>query len=109
MTDAPPLGITQRFQVDVDGIGLGGWKSCKGMTVSFKHKFHYEGGLYDQPAAVLPEQLEYQVITLERAMSAVDSPRVQQWLRDISQLWMEDPTGAPTGAVRRRSNCTTPL
>ncbi|MET7390777.1 phage tail protein [Streptomyces sp. NPDC005529] len=88
------MGIIQRFRVTVDGIGsLGGWKSCKGMTVTFKHKVHYEGGIYDQPAFVFPENLEYQVITLERAMSATDSPKVQQWLRDISKLWMEDPTG----------------
>ncbi|MER7577508.1 phage tail protein [Streptomyces sp. NPDC126514] len=93
MKTAPPYGITQRFRVAVDGIDLGGWKSCKGMNVSFKHKFHYEGGIYDGPAAVLPEHLEYQAITLERAMSATESPKVQKWLKDVSQLWMEDPTG----------------
>lgn len=88
-TAGPALNL--RFQVVLDQqIDLGYWKSCKGLAVQFVSKEHYEGGIYDVPAAILPETLKYQPITLERAVTENGSARVQQWLSDMASQWMND-------------------
>ena len=73
------LGLTTRFLVEVDGINLGGWGQCNGLAVEFKNKPIEEGGLYDYQH-ILPDKITYTEITLERAMNAADSAKVQAWL-----------------------------
>src|SRR2546423_13790249 len=74
------LGLQTRFRVVVDGVDLGGWSKCTGLAVDFKAKQIKEGGNYEyQP--ILPDYIEYKPITLERAMNAGDSAKVQSWLR----------------------------
>ena len=47
------LGLNTRFLVEVDGVDLGGWGHCSGLTVEFKNVQIEEGGNYDyQP--ILP-------------------------------------------------------
>ena len=76
---AAVLGLTTRFLVEVDGINLGGWGQCTGLAVDFKNVKLEEGGLYDYQH-ILPDKIEYSDITLERAMNAADSAKVQGWL-----------------------------
>ena len=73
------LGLETRFKVVVDGIDLGGWHSCKGLAVNFHLEPIEEGGEYGFKHW-LPGCLDYPTIKLERAMTASDAPRVQQWL-----------------------------
>jgi phage tail-like protein len=73
------LALKTRFKVVVDGIDLGGWQACEGLEVDFKPFMVQEGG-ENGYLHVLPGCLEYSHIKLTRAMTASDSPRVQQWL-----------------------------
>jgi phage tail-like protein len=81
------LGLTTRFHVVVDGVDLGGWGKCTGLSVDFHPDTIFEGGNYDYKP-ILPGQLEYHAITLERAMEASASQRVQQWLRQRVDTWV---------------------
>ncbi|MEU9132734.1 phage tail protein [Kitasatospora sp. NPDC048540] len=85
-------GITLRFQVTIEGLDLGAWKSCKGLTVSFKHKPIYEGGNYESPVSMLAEQLEYQTITLQRAIANSTSSTVQAYLKQVAASWFHAPS-----------------
>jgi phage tail-like protein len=81
------LGLQARFLVSVDGVNLGGWGKCTGLRVDFKPEVISEGGNYDyQP--ILPGHLEWSAVTLERAMSAAESRKVQQWLSNRVQTWV---------------------
>lgn len=81
------LGLTARFLVSVDGVDLGGWGRCSGLSVDFSPEPIAEGGNYDyQP--ILPGTLKWSPITLERAMTAADSTKVQQWLSGRVQNWV---------------------
>jgi phage tail-like protein len=81
------LGLQTRFKVTVDGVNLGGWSKCTGLTVEFKNKLIKEGGNYEyQP--ILADYIEYKQFLLERAMNAEDSSRVQGWLRSKVSGWM---------------------
>lgn len=87
------LGLTTRFKVIVDGVDLGGWAKCTGLSVEFKPKKINEGGNYEyQP--ILPDHIEYKTIVLERAMNAKDSAHVQNWLRSkVSDYMTADSSG----------------
>lgn len=74
------LGLQTRFKVVVDGVDLGGWSKCKGLSVDFKSTPIKEGGNYEY-LPILPDRIEYKQISLERAMTAKDSAHVQNWLR----------------------------
>ncbi|HEX3786618.1 MAG TPA: phage tail protein [Pseudonocardiaceae bacterium] len=86
--DYPVYGLVMRFGVQVDELtDLGNWSSCKGLTVEFKTRLVHSGGNYTS-ATVLPERVEYQRITLERAMRTPDSTRVLDWLTRVQSQWM---------------------
>lgn len=90
-------GLTMRFAVTVDDLSnLGTWATCKGLRVEFKTKPVTEGGDYTRSFA-LPDRLEYERITLERAMNKRDSDAVRQWLVRMKDKWMT-PTSPPPGA-----------
>jgi phage tail-like protein len=82
------LALTTRFHVSVDGVDLGGWAKCHGLSVTFKSTKLSEGGLY-QYQHVLQEQIEYPNVTLARAMNKDDTAKVQNWLRDRASSWMD--------------------
>ena len=50
------LGLNTRFLVEVDGVDLGGWGQCNGLTVDFKNVAIEEGGNYDYQT-ILPDRL----------------------------------------------------
>jgi phage tail-like protein len=80
------LGLTTRFQVSIDGINMGGWARCSGLSVSFNPELWAEGGNY-QYRAILPGHIEYPKVTLARPMSSQDSATVQSWLSDRANNW----------------------
>jgi phage tail-like protein len=73
------LGLVMRFDVEVDGIDIGGWASCEGLSVDFGLKEVREGGTNDH-SYFLPDQMKYSKIKLVRAMTKADSARVAGWL-----------------------------
>jgi phage tail-like protein len=96
------LGLQTRFLVTVDGVDLGGWGKCSGLKVDFKPEFINEGGNYDY-RPILPGQLDYSPITLERAMTAADSAHVQRWLATRVDAWVHAASSAH-GALEQGIN-----
>lgn len=93
------LGLTTRFLVEVDGVNLGGWGRCSGLTVDFKTKPIEEGGNYDyQP--ILADKIVYTPVRLERAMSASESAQVQRWLSQKASSWMHAPASGGGGTAQ---------
>jgi phage tail-like protein len=86
LSDAARLGMSMRFRVSVDGINLGSWATCAGLSVDFKHKRVNEGGNYEH-SVILPERVEYKAVTLRRAMSQHESAVVQRWLGEVVSGW----------------------
>lgn len=73
------LGLAMRFSAVVDDVDLGSWSSCRGLAVSFNPVKVLEGGANDHEV-VLAGSVKYDTVSLTRAMTASDSPRVMQWL-----------------------------
>jgi phage tail-like protein len=92
LSDAARLGMAMRFRVSVDGINLGSWASCAGLSVEFKNKRIAEGGNYHY-SVILPDRIEYKAVTLRRAMSQQESAIVQGWLTAVVSGWYD--TAAP--------------
>ncbi|GAA3435266.1 phage tail protein [Kutzneria kofuensis] len=99
MNAAAMLGLVTRFHVTVDGVDLGGWARCSGLSVDFKPEVWYEGGNYQHPT-YLPGQIEYPPITLQRAMNAQDTPRVQAWLSSKAQSWVNADSSGGGGTAQ---------
>ena len=93
------LGLTTRFHVVIDGIDLGGWGRCSGLSVNFKPYPIEEGGNYDY-RPILPGQLDYSPVTLKRAMSAKDSARVQAWLSSKVGSWVHADSSGGGGTAQ---------
>lgn len=86
-------GMAMRFDVWVDGLGLGQWASCEGLKVEFTTEPVKNGGHYDYEA-VLPAAVKYSPVTLRRAMIKSDSDKVLAWLREVARKWTDyDGTG----------------
>lgn len=96
------LGLQNRFLVTVDGINLGGWGKCSGLSVSFNPVKLLEGGNYNNEN-ILPGQVKYTEITLERAMVPGESAIVQRWLSSKVNGWVNAP-GSAHGAVAQALN-----
>lgn len=90
LTSEAMLGMSMRFRVHVDGIDLGSWATCAGLSVDFKHILVKEGANYEHPV-ILPDRVEYKAITLKRAMTQQDSALVQQWLAQVVRTWYNTP------------------
>jgi phage tail-like protein len=86
LAESAQLGMAMRFRVSVDGINLGSWASCAGLSVEFKSRRVGEGGTYDY-SMILPERVEYRAVTLRRAMSQQESAIVQGWLTAVVSGW----------------------
>jgi phage tail-like protein len=86
LSDAARLGMSMRFRVSVDGINLGSWATCAGLSVEFKNRRVTEGGNYEY-SVILPDRVEYRAVTLRRAMSQQESAIVQRWLTGVVSGW----------------------
>lgn len=93
------LGLTTRFRVVVDGIDLGGWSKCSGLTVDFKPTFWEEGGNYEYKP-ILQGRIEYSPVTLVRAMNPDDSKRVQGWLKSRITGWVNATSSGGGGTAQ---------
>jgi len=82
----PSLGMNMRFSVSIDGLDLGHWSACKGLNVKLGFKRIEQGGDYTHRPAV-PERIEYQPVTLERAVNRRDSFVLQVWLQAYISQW----------------------
>jgi phage tail-like protein len=96
------LGLQNRFLVTVDGINLGGWGKCSGLKVDFNPFKFVEGGNYNNEN-ILPGQVKYSDITLERAIEPQGSAVVQRWLASRVNSWVNAP-GSAHGAVASALN-----
>jgi phage tail-like protein len=88
MTGPQPqnFGLQMRFKVTVDGLSLGYWASCKGLSMTFKATRIEQGTVYDS-YQYLPDRVEYSDVTLVRAMQSQDSGKVWTWLADCKKQW----------------------
>jgi phage tail-like protein len=82
---AEHLGLQMRFKVTVDGLSLGYWSSCKGLSMKFLAT-PVKGNVYDS-YDYIPERVEYADVVLARAMNSQDSPKVWKWLADCRHQW----------------------
>jgi phage tail-like protein len=82
LSETAMLGLNMRFAVVVDGVDLGGWASCKGLSVNFGLVERKEGGVNDR-TVWLPGRITYPKITLSRAMTAQGSAQVMKWLASM--------------------------
>ncbi len=96
------LGLQNRFLVTIDGINLGGWGRCTGLKVDFNPVKILEGGNYNNEN-ILPGQVKYADITLERAMVPGESATVQRWLSSRVSGWVNAP-GSAHGLVAQAMN-----
>jgi phage tail-like protein len=87
------FGLQNRFHVEVGGLDLGHWATCKGLEVEFVTDAEIKGaggGVYDEPL-LFPDRLKYKEIELTRAMSAASSVVVSAWLNAHAMEWMISP------------------
>jgi phage tail-like protein len=82
------LALTTRFHVSVDGVDLGGWARCQGLEVKFNPEPQPDGGNY-QYETILPGAIKYTPVTLQRAINAADTAKVQAWLRERASGWID--------------------
>jgi phage tail-like protein len=82
------LALTTRFHVSVDGVDLGGWARCQGLEVKFQPEPIKEGGNY-QYEIILAGSIKYPPVTLQRAINAADTEKVQSWLRERASGWVD--------------------
>ena len=87
MSTVPPYGLAMRFRVTVDEINLGLWSGCKGLEVKLAVKKVTSGGDYSTEQ-ILPEQVSYSNIKLQRAVHPTDSITVKNWLQEKVTQWM---------------------
>jgi phage tail-like protein len=97
LSDAARLGMSMRFRVSVDGINLGSWSTCAGLSVEFKSKRVAEGGNYEY-SVILPDRIEYKTVMLRRAMSLQESQIVQRWLTGVVSGWYNAASPTDFGA-----------
>jgi phage tail-like protein len=99
----PPYALAMRFKVSVSGISLGSWSACKGLKVQFETTPVTSGGDYSGDR-ILPKQLKYSNITLERAVHPTESQTVKTWLEQAVSSWMNyngsgDPYAGDTAKI----------
>lgn len=92
------LGLSNRFGVTIDGTDLGRWGKCHGLAVDFKPDMRTQGGVYDTKT-ILPGQMSYQDIQLERAVNAADTVKVQAWLSKMVRDWVYAGNAGTGGAA----------
>ena len=98
LNDSAQYGLVMRFDVVVDGITLGAWSSCDGLTVDFGLKEIKVGGNNDYKV-FLPDRVFYPKLVLKRAMTQGESAKVMSWLRS-----MIDATDGGTATITLRDS-----
>jgi phage tail-like protein len=93
----PEYGLTMWFNVKVsspDGgrADLGNWSGCSGLGVKLDIQEVWSAYNLNAPYLV-PHRISYEQVTLQRAMEAGSSQRVQEWLRRVSREWVNHAEG----------------
>lgn len=91
LAPGPRFGMTMWFKVVVGALGtddLGLWSSCSGLGVTFGTEQVKDGGHYDG-TQLLPGEIGYGNVTLERAMRQADSKRLRTWLEQVAAEWVD--------------------
>ena len=83
------FGISLRFSVSVDGMQLGDWTKCEGLTVEYEVEEYKEGG-ENEFVHRLPGRAKYQNIKLSRPVDA-DTLQVMQYLSAVQTNLRRDP------------------
>ncbi len=86
----PKFGVVFRFKVHFGGLALGAWQSCAGLRVEYKPTEVKAGGDYNR-VRYLPGETSYPKIVLKRAVTAQDSMKLQNWLKQ--QRWQQEAAG----------------
>jgi phage tail-like protein len=82
------LALTARFHVSVQGVDLGGWARCQGLEVTFNSVPVTDGGNY-QYQTILPGEIKYSKVVLQRAISKKETQKVLGWLQDRAANWVD--------------------
>ena len=100
----PEAGLGLRFKVVIDGVNLGNWTKCDGLSVEYDVHDYSEGG---QNGFVhrLPGRAKYQNLKLTRTLDSA-SATVAGWLasiqagtrRQTAQIAVLDAAGAEVAA-----------
>ncbi|OLR92395.1 phage tail protein [Actinokineospora bangkokensis] len=81
-------GLAMRFHVQIDGLDLGAWSSCKGLDIKAKVERIYDPGDYSHKR-ILFADVDYEVVKLERAVDATSSPVLRSWLAERFSPWSQ--------------------
>jgi phage tail-like protein len=84
----PALGLGFRFTVKIDGLSLGEWHACSGLSVDFQPEPMESGGNY-LGTSYLAGKAKYGRVVLKRATSIGSSATLQAWLGRQARQWME--------------------
>ncbi|WP_112242945.1 phage tail protein [Kribbella monticola] len=98
----PQYGMTMWFSVLVPGLdsvstSLGYWSGCSGLGVELTPEGPVAEGGNHGTQRYLPGEIKYTKVTLERAMTAEGSAKVQRWLEAQVAGWAQ---GWPAGPQR---------
>lgn len=99
MLTTAQMGLTNRFHVRIEGFDLGGWAKCDGLSVTFK-LIDYTPLGHNDHLPVFPDRVTYEHVTLTRAITAEDSPKVTAWLASMATSF-----GGGTGAITLYDSC----
>ena len=77
----PETALSPRFTVSIDGIDLGTWTKCEGLSVEYE-VFEYQEGGFNDYVHRLPGRRKYPNVKLTRPLDQ-DSPTIVQW---VSQM-----------------------
>lgn len=74
----PETALSPRFTVSIDGIDLGTWTKCEGLSVEYE-VFEYQEGGFNDYVHRLPGRRKYPNVKLTRPLDQ-DSPTIVQWV-----------------------------
>ena len=77
----PETALSPRFTVKIDGIDMGTWSKCEGLSVEYE-VFEYQEGGFNDHVHRLPGRRKYTNVKLTRPLDQ-DSPTIARW---VSQM-----------------------
>ena len=79
----PDPALSIRFDVVIDGLSIGSFTGCDGLSAEYEIYEHEEGG-QNHYVHRLPGRLKYQNVTLSRAVDK-DSGMLARWFTSLAQ------------------------
>lgn len=81
--NSPDPALSIRFDVTVDGVELGSFTACDGLSAEYE-VFEYEEGGNNAFVHRLPGRLKFQNVTLTRAVDQ-DSGKLASWFSSLAR------------------------